>query len=669
MSEILIYDDIGAAFWGGVSAESVMDRLTPGDKTVRIYSFGGDVFEGVAMYNALKRHDGHVTVYIDSVAASIASYIAMAGDEIVIAPNATMMIHNPWSEMVGESSDLRKAADHMDAIKADLVRGYAARTGLGEAEVSALMDAETWFTAAEAVERGFADRIGEEARTGAKAVSNRAARLTYNHSTAASAVVLNIARKSMAVKNEVEEIVEEVEEETAAIVDEIEAIAEELAESVDEEESDEATAEEVLKILEDFKDVLDDELEMARELIAAKATREQVYARVRTVVKNKSKGGRVVKNKIIGGQDSREKFVKGAADAITYKATGGRHGVKNEFSSYSLYDLARESLRRGGANLAMMTDKREIVGAAFNPRNSGVSGITHTSSDFPAIIQTAFETGVAREFAEMNQAFTEWTGEGSLSNFQEAKIAALGSFSNLALNEEGAEHKSGTFADRGEAMQLATYGRLVGISRHAIINDINDFFGKVPQRLASASHRTIGQTVSAILTGNPNMSDNTALFHANHNNLKTGSGSDLTLDNLAAGMAAMAIQKDSDGNILGITPKYLIVSPALYLQAQTLVGQQLMLNASGFAAQTNPLAGMLTVIQDPNLGSTTAWYLAADPAQYDTVEVRYLDGNKTPYIETKEGWTVDGVEFKVRIDFGASALDYRGLYKGAGTAP
>lgn len=663
MNEILIYDDIGAAFWGGVSAEHVMSQLPEGDVSIRVYSYGGDVFEGVAIYNALKRHKGKVTVYIDSVAASIASYIAMAADEVVIAKNASIMIHNPWTEMVGESGDFREAAENMDRIKADLVQGYVEKTGLDEATISVMMDATTWIGADEAVRLGFADRVGEAVEDGEAYVSNRAAGLLYKNCSSAPAAVLNRVRLSMAA----EEVVVEVEEEVEEIVEEIEALVEELADSVDEEESDEATAEEVLKILADFKDVLEDEIEMARELIAAKATREQVYARVRTVVKSKSKGGCVVKNKIQSGQDSREKFIKGAADAITFKATGGRHGTKNEFSSFSLYDLARESLRRGGAKMSAMTDKREIVGAAFSPMN-GVSGITHTTSDFPSIIQTAFEIGVAREFAEMDQAFTEWTGEGSLSNFQEAQIAALGSFSNLALNVEGAEHKSGTFADRGQPMRLDTYGRLVGITRHAIINDQVDFFGKVPQRLAAASRRTIGQAVSSILTGNPKMADGKELFHADHGNLKTGAGSDLTLENLADAMAAMSIQADGDKNILGITPKYLIVSPALYLQAKTLVGQQLMLNASGFAAQTNPLAGMLTVIQDPNLGLSLSWFLAADPAQYDTVEVRYLDGNKTPYIETKDGWKVDGVEFKVRIDFGASALDYRGLYKGVGTA-
>ena len=164
-AEILIYEVIGEDFWtgGGVTAKGFSDELKAlGDvKTInlRINSPGGSVFDGVAIYNNLAQHPAKVNVYIDALAASIASIIAMAGDTITMAENAMMMIHNPWALVVGDSNDMRKEADLLDKIRDTLVTTYATRTGKKAEEITAMMDAETWFTAEEAKEAGFADAI------------------------------------------------------------------------------------------------------------------------------------------------------------------------------------------------------------------------------------------------------------------------------------------------------------------------------------------------------------------------------------------------------------------------------------------------------------------------------------------------------------------------------
>lgn len=170
-AEVFIYDDIGAGwFTEGVTAKGFLNELAD-IKAPRIdlhlNSPGGSVFDGVAIYNALKRHPATVTTYIDGLAASIASIIALAGDRVVMADNALFMIHNPWGGVQGEAKDMRKMADVLDQIKSTLIGTYTSKTGLDEETVSQAMDEETWYTAQDALEAGFIDEVGVELQVAA----------------------------------------------------------------------------------------------------------------------------------------------------------------------------------------------------------------------------------------------------------------------------------------------------------------------------------------------------------------------------------------------------------------------------------------------------------------------------------------------------------------------
>ena len=162
-AEILIYDDIGDDYYGGVSAKSfARDLVALGDLTdivLRINSAGGNVFDGVAIYNTLARHPAKITVDIDGMALSIASVIAMAGDTIRMADNAMLMIHDPWGFAVGNALQLREQADLMDNIKTNLVGTYAKKTAMAHDALSDMMSAETWMTADEALAFGFIDQV------------------------------------------------------------------------------------------------------------------------------------------------------------------------------------------------------------------------------------------------------------------------------------------------------------------------------------------------------------------------------------------------------------------------------------------------------------------------------------------------------------------------------
>lgn len=167
IGEVLLYGEIGAyKFWGDEvipkEFKEELDALGDVDELrVFINSPGGDVFAGQAIHSMLKRHPAHVSVYVDGLAASIASVIAMAGDTVIMPLNAMMMIHQPWTWASGNAEDFRRLADDLDKVAESIVAAYESKTGLDRDEIVALMDAETWMTAEEAVELGFADRIEE----------------------------------------------------------------------------------------------------------------------------------------------------------------------------------------------------------------------------------------------------------------------------------------------------------------------------------------------------------------------------------------------------------------------------------------------------------------------------------------------------------------------------
>jgi ATP-dependent Clp protease protease subunit len=160
-AELVIYGEIGG-WWDGIDAAQTIKDLSALDVDqidVRLNSPGGVVFDGVAIYNALAQNKANVTVHIEGVAASIASIIAMAGDEIRIGEAANIMVHKPWSFAIGDAEAMRKEADILDTLEGGLVDIYQARTGADRKQIEDWVAAETWFRGQAAVDAGFADSI------------------------------------------------------------------------------------------------------------------------------------------------------------------------------------------------------------------------------------------------------------------------------------------------------------------------------------------------------------------------------------------------------------------------------------------------------------------------------------------------------------------------------
>ena len=225
-TEADLYLYIEIASWGaGYSAHSAQSFKQELDdlgeiETLNIYinSPGGDVFEGNTIMNMLKRKKCTKNVYIDGLAASIASVIAMAGDKIIMPSNAMMMIHNAWTYAIGNSKDLRKLADDLDKVNTSIRQAYLDKAGekLDEETLITLMDNETWLTAQECFDYGLCDVVGED--------KNIAAKFDLNLLNQYKNIPVNYVLKQAEAKNNNQQVIDKLEEEKRAILEDLDLI-------------------------------------------------------------------------------------------------------------------------------------------------------------------------------------------------------------------------------------------------------------------------------------------------------------------------------------------------------------------------------------------------------------------------------------------------------------
>lgn len=653
-AEVMIYGDIGESWWGeSVTAKEFVREVSALDVdllTVRINSYGGSVSDGIAMHNALRRHPATVTVSIDSIAASVASLIAMGGDEVEMAENAMIMIHAPWGAAVGNSVELREFADMLDTWAEAMATSYARKTGRPVDEMRALLTdgADHWIGAADAQAGGFVDRITDALPIAAAARFDlsrfRGAPERARHPAAAAALIME---SKMPPEIQPPTPAESAPAPIDANAVRAQAMAEEATRRRDVRAKFSAFAQHqgMTPVMDACLDDPACTPQMAGDRILAQLAKGAAPA-----------GG----NYIVTLEDERDKVRAGLTGALMIRAGLQANDTGNPFRAHSLYDMARMSLERSGVKTGYM-DKMSVVAAAF----------THSTSDFTNLLANVAEKAMLKGYEEAEETFQRWTSKGTLPDFKAAKRVDISVFPTLDVVPDGAEYKYATIGDRGETIQLATYGKLFSLTRQAIINDDLDGFTRVPRKMGRAATRTVGNLVYAVLTANPNMSDGVALFHANHANLSLPGAAVITTASVGGMRAAMAKQAEN-GVPLNIRQAYMIVPVALGGLARQVMNSEFEVGATVGTNKANTapnyVRGLAEVIDDARLdaASTTAWYGAANPAVSDTIEVAYLDGNEQPTLEQQGGWTVDGVEFKVRLDAGVKALDYRGLAKNAG---
>jgi ATP-dependent protease ClpP protease subunit len=646
-----------------------------GDITVRLNSAGGIATDGAAIYNALKRHDGAVTVTIDGLAASAASLIAMAGDTIVMPLGSLMMIHEPAGITLGTADEHRRTADTLETMGGVYAEVYADRSGRGEAEIRKMMKAETWLTPKQAVEKGFATTVDE-----AKDAATADATFDYGTYRNAPAHLVASARDRKASGLPMVAVASaplDALEPKGTIMSRNAAPADPNQPANPTPASPQPEPAPVAALPGLGADAVTVKIyEMCGR---AKMSFDETQKIIASAAGSLDKARDLVIDAFAAGDtgsptrpvatvaaDERDRFRQGVEKSLMSKA-GLSGGEVNEFSAMSLREIARMSLEKAGIKLTT-GDPMVMVGAALGMRPFMAAGM-HSTSDFVEVLANVANKSMLKGYMEAEETFPLWTASGTLTDFKATKRVDLNLFPSLGEVPEGAEYTFGTIGDRGETVQLATYGKMFAITRQAIINDDLSVFTRVPSRMGRAARRTIGNLVYAILTGNPAMADGVALFHADHDNTTTGT---LTTANLDAARAKMARQQDPDGHAaaLNIRPAFLLVPTTLAGKARQLITSEFEVTAAGTnnTRAPNYVRDLVQVVDEARLDadSTAEWYLAANPNAHDTIEVSYLNGVSQPTLEQRDGWNVDGVEFKARIDAGVKALDFRGLVYSTG---
>lgn len=395
----------------------------------------------------------------------------------------------------------------------------------------------------------------------------------------------------------------------------------------------------------------DFDVEGADEAIVMGVSVDEARAMVMDQLRARNKGVSVTM-----GEAESDKFRAAAQDAVLMAAgipvADAAPGAQ-ELRGHSMVELAREALQREGLK-ANFGDNMELARAAIN-----------STSIFPAIMSNLANKSVMVGFNEAETTYQIWAGKGSNRDFKEAARVALSEAGNLELVPEGGQFQQDSLGEVSARTKVATYGKLFSLTRQAIINDDLGLFSKIATKYGSAAKRLVNKMVYAQLTGNVKMQDNVALFDAKHGNVAT-TGEALSVKAIAKAITAMRRQKGITGDAtLNITPKYLVVPPELEVTAYQIVNSTAAVDGVN-SGVVNPYKGRFVVVADAELTDPDAWYLVADASQHDTIDVTYLNGVETPRLETRQGFEVDGIEYKVAFDVGVDAIDFRGLYKNAG---
>ncbi len=629
--DIYIYDEIGG--WGISARRFTEDLISLGNLShinLHIHSPGGEVFDGIAIYNQLKNHSATITVYIDGLAASMASVIAMVGDTVIMPKNAMMMIHKPWGVSWGDANDMREYADLLDKLENVLIPAYVAKTGKTTEEITAMLEQETWLDGDECVEHGFADKVIEPVKAMASLTSKR----IEEFSSMPSAIKNQIKPKNTTSPTQPHPTpVPAPEPQPSATY------------------ADEQTRLNGIKDLFAMFGGRHNDLMitcLADASCSVEKAREQLLNTVaqqqNPEPSNKDNAHIYAGNGNIVGDSVRA--------SVMARAGYQDYEKDNAFNSMTLRELARASLTERGVGVATY-NPMQMIGMAF----------THSTSDFGNILLDVANKAILLGWEENDETFEKWTKKGQLSDFKTAHRVGLGAFPSLRQVREGAEYKYVTLDDKGETIALATYGELFSITRQAIINDDMNMLTDVPMKFGRAAKATVGDLVYAVLIDNEKMSDKKALFSADHKNMITGG---MDVETISAGRTAMRQQKEGE-RTLNIRPAFMLVPTTLETQAIQVVKSGSVKGADVNANIINPVRDLAEIIAEPRLddASEKDWYMASRQGS-DTIEVAYLNGIDVPYIDQLEGFTSDGVTTKVRIDAGVAPVDYRGLLKVTG---
>lgn len=353
-------------------------------------------------------------------------------------------------------------------------------------------------------------------------------------------------------------------------------------------------------------------------------------------------------------------MLRGFNDALTHRIGLSKTptDLGRRYHGRSVVELMRMLLDSKGVNTDGM-GRSEVVDRAF-----------HSTSDFPLLFADVANKSLMGAYAEEPQTWRPLARQRNLPDFKTANELQIAGQVLPTELKEGGEYQIGTVTEGRGQWSLATYARKVMVTRRAIINDDLSALSRLPEIVGRGCRTLESNLVWALITTGANGAnvaiDGTAMFVAGHNN--TGSGA-IGVGAVAAGRTAMRKQTDIAGNSLNLAPQYLVVPSDLETAAEQFLAVGGVVPVANVGdAGPNPFRGSLQMIVENRLStdSTAQWYLASDPGRIEMIRFGYLDGAEGPQITTTDRRDPDGLEMLVRMDFGCTALDFRGFYRSTG---
>lgn len=370
-------------------------------------------------------------------------------------------------------------------------------------------------------------------------------------------------------------------------------------------------------------------------------------------------------------RDEGDSFRDMAAQGLALRAGVNLDNVPTEARKYanlSLRNLAVEAMRADGAtDIGAYSSGDDIFSAAmrsfFNP-----------TAAFPSILEQTIKKSYENTYSRVSTTFEAFCAEGTLTDFKKTSgnyyAGAAGEFLEVPENGEIVADKPNDY--KRPSRQLKTFGRQFSMTRQAFINDDIGYLATVPARYAESAKRTINSQVYGLLYNNGTIYDSKTLFHADHNNL-ISSGAAPSVSTIQSALIKLRLQKDEDGTALNITPRYIIVPVGYgFTLTQALRSPTVKVSDNDHAVNALYNSG-LEVIEDATLNglagtSACPWFIAADKSSCPGIQVDYLNGQKVPTIRRSEKAGTLGFVWDIYLDWGVTAVDYRGLVKNPGAA-
>lgn len=348
------------------------------------------------------------------------------------------------------------------------------------------------------------------------------------------------------------------------------------------------------------------------------------------------------------------------ADAIVHRLAPGSAKLSDAARQYrhmSLIRMAEDVLDSEGVRVRGLAPD-EIAKRALQ-----------TTSDFSNILSNVLNKRLRQSYDENVPSYTVWARRApNLMDFKPTSVVKISNMPDLLKVNEHGEFSYGSITDGAESYKLTSFGRIVGVTRQVLINDDLRAIDRVMTGFSGAARRLENRTVYAQLTANAALSDGVALFHATHGNL-AASGAAISIASLSDGRKAMRKQKGQQGEELNIAPRFLIGPTDVeqlayqYTSSNFIPAKSSDVNEFRSGGRT-AIEPVIDAVLDGS--STTAWYLAADNNQVDTIEYCYLEGADGVVLEQLGQSDYDGARFKARLDFVAKAIDSVGLWKNPG---